>query len=155
MTIRNAVEKDIPRMAELLLQVCRVHHDGRPDLFCDGGRKYTDDQLREMLRDDQRPILVATDERDEVLGYAFCVMESRGGGAFNPHRTLYLDDLCVDERCRGQQVGTALYEAVLALARERGCYNVTLHVWNCNEAAMRFYDRLGLKSRQMELETVL
>lgn len=156
MRIRRAEEKDIPKIGELLLQVCRVHHNGRPDLFCDGARKYDDDQLREILQDEQRPVLVAVDEADAVLGYAFCVMERRGdGGAFHPHTTLYLDDLCVDENCRGQHVGTALYDAVTALARERGCYNVTLHVWNCNESAMRFYDRLGLKCRQMELETVL
>ena len=42
MTIRRAEEKDIPRLGELLLQVCRVHHQGRPDLFRTGGRKYDD-----------------------------------------------------------------------------------------------------------------
>lgn len=155
MTIRFAKEEDIPKIGELLGQVCRVHADGRPDLFRVGARKYTNEQLETILQNENRPVLVAVDEQNTVLGYAFCILESRGGGAFNPHRTLYLDDLCIDEGCRGQHIGTALYEAVLALARERGCYNVTLHVWNCNESAMKFYDRLGLQCRQMELETIL
>ena len=156
MTIRQATERDIPRIGELLLQVCRVHHNGRPDLFLDGARKYDDDQLRALLRDETRPILVAVDENESVLGYAFCVIQQADSHpALTPVRTLYLDDLCVDEHCRGQHVGTALYDAVVALARARGCYNLTLHVWNCNPAAMRFYDARGLKCRQMELETIL
>lgn len=154
MIIRKAEERDIPNLGNLLLQVCRVHAEGRPDLFQNGARKYTDEQLAAILREENRPVLVAVDESDTVLGYAFCVLESRSG-AFHPHRTLYLDDLCVDESGRGQGVGTALYEAVVALAREMGCYNVTLHVWNCNEKAMKFYDRLGMQCRQMELETIL
>lgn len=38
MNIRKAEERDIPRLGDLLLQVCRVHHQGRPDLFRRAGR---------------------------------------------------------------------------------------------------------------------
>ena len=156
MTVRYAEERDIPRIGELLRQVCNVHAAGRPDLFVADARKYTDEQLKELLADDTRPILVATDAEDRVVGYAFCVMQESGAHhALQDVRTLYLDDLCVDETCRGQHIGRTLYEAVLSLARERGCYNVTLHVWNCNAAAMKFYEALGMQCRQMEMETVL
>lgn len=156
MTIRQAEERDIPRIGELLLQVCRVHHNGRPDLFRDGARKYDDEQLRALLHDENRPILVAVDEDEKVWGYAFGVLQQADSHpGLTPVRTFYLDDLCVDENGRGRHVGTALYEATVALARERGCYNLTLHVWNCNPAAMQFYEARGLKCRQMELETIL
>ena len=69
--------------------------------------------------------------------------------------TLYLDDLCVDEQCRGQRVGQALCEAVLALARDMGCYNVTLNVWSCNPGAMRFYEKRGLKQQKIGMEVIL
>lgn len=156
MNIRRAEEKDIPRLGELLLQVCRVHHEGRPDLFRAGGRKYDDGELRELLRDPERPVLVALDGEGRAVGYAFCVCQRhRGEGAFQDLTTLYLDDLCVDGACRGRGVGRALYAAVLALARESGCYNVTLNVWTCNEGAMRFYEKCGLKPQKVGLETVL
>ena len=156
MNIRRAEERDIPRMGELLLQVCRVHCQGRPDLFREGGRKYTDGELRELLLDGDRPILVAETEEGFVAGYAFCVrQEHRGEGSFNDLTTLYLDDLCVDEHCRGQHVGQALYEAVLALARSMGCYNVTLNVWSCNPGAMRFYEKCGLKQQKIGMEVIL
>ena len=69
--------------------------------------------------------------------------------------TLYLDDLCVDENCRGRHVGRALYQAVLDMARRSGCYNVTLNVWSCNESAVRFYEKCGLKPQKVGLETIL
>ncbi len=156
MNIRPAEERDIPRMGDLLLQVCRVHNQGRPDLFRAGGRKYDDNELRDLLKDPDRPILVAEDERGWVSGYAFCVYQyHKDEGSFNDMTTLYLDDLCVDETARGQHVGTALYQAVLDLARRTGCYNVTLNVWTCNESAMRFYEACGLTPQKIGMEVIL
>lgn len=156
MNIRFAEEQDIPRLGDLLLQVCRVHYEGRPDLFRAGGRKYDDEELRDLLRDPDRPILVALDEKETVQGYAFCVLQRHEGeGSFNDMTTLYLDDLCVDEASRGQHIGKALYEAVLDMARKRGCYNVTLNVWSCNASAMRFYESCGLKPQKVGMEVIL
>lgn len=156
MNIRRAQARDILRLGELLVQVCNVHHRGRPDLFREGGRKYGDGELAALLADEGRPILVAVDGTDRVLGYAFCVLQvRRGDGAMEDMTTLYLDDLCVDEACRGRHVGRALYQAVLALAREAGCYNVTLNVWSCNPGAMAFYESCGLRPQKVGLETVL
>ena len=70
-------------------------------------------------------------------------------------RTLYIDDLCVDETIRGQHIGKALYEHVLAFAKESGCYNVTLNVWSLNDSAMRFYEKCGLKPQKIGMEKIL
>lgn len=153
--IRRAKEKDIPKIGDLLSQVCLVHHRGRPDIFR-VGRKYADDQLREMLDDAERPILVAVDERDEVLGYCFCMYQQHdGSGALTDIKTLYIDDLCVDETLRGAHIGKALYEAAVALARESGCYNLTLNVWSCNTSALRFYEAQGLLPQKIGMELIL
>lgn len=156
MNIRQAEERDIPRLGDLLLQVCRVHCDGRPDLFRSGGRKYDDDELRSLLKDPERPILVAEDGNGLVVGYAFCIYQRhKGEGSFNDLTTLYLDDLCVDENRRGQRVGRALYEAVLEMARKNGCYNVTLNVWAENPSARGFYESCGLQVQKIGLEKIL
>ena len=156
MKIRRAEERDIPAINRLLLQVLTVHHNGRPDLFKKNCRKYTDDELRGLLRDESRPILVAENEDGEMLGYAFCVFQQhQNDNILTDIKTLYIDDLCVDETRRGEHVGTALYEAVLDFARESGCYNVTLNVWSCNESAMRFYEKCGLKPQKIGMEKIL
>lgn len=156
MKIRRAEERDIPAINRLLLQVLTVHHNGRPDLFKENCRKYTDGELRGLLRDENRPILIAENGDGELLGYAFCVFqEHKNDNILTDIKTLYIDDLCVDETRRGEHVGTALYEAVLDLARESGCYNVTLNVWSCNEPAMRFYEKCGLKPQKIGMEKIL
>ena len=67
-------------------------------------------------------------------------------------QTLYIDDLCVDEKARGQGVGRALYDFVRGFAKESGCYNLTLNVWACNENALRFYEACGLKPQKIGME---
>lgn len=154
--IRRALPDDMEGINSLLYQVLTVHHNGRPDLFKANVKKYTDEQLLEIIRDDSKPIFVAEDEDGNVAGYAFCVFQNHeDSNVLTDIRTIYIDDLCVDEALRGQHIGKSLYEYVLDFARENGCYNVTLNVWSCNEAAMRFYEKCGLKPQKVGMEIIL
>ena len=156
MKIRRAQIKDMERIDELLMQVAMVHHRGRPDLFKYGTRKYTDEQLKAIISDDERPILAAVDEEARLLGYAFCIFQQHiGDNILTDIKTLYIDDLCVDEKLRGQHIGSALYEVAKQYARTHGCYNLTRNVWSCNEAAMKFYESCGLKPQKVGMETIL
>lgn len=157
LNIRKAEARDIPRILELLSQVLEVHAKGRPDLFKSGTTKYSPEELAEIIADfDNRPIFVAADsDNGEVKGYAFCVFQRHNERNTPDFVTLYIDDLCVDEGSRGLHVGKSLYEYVLGFARETGCYNVTLNVWACNEAAMRFYEKCGLRVQKIGMEKIL
>lgn len=156
MRIRRAEEKDLEGINRLLFQVCAVHHEGRPDLFKAGAKKYTDAQLLSILQEEETPVFAAVDEDDRLMGYAFCIfVRQKDNNILEDMTTLYIDDLCVDETLRGRHVGRALYEAVFAFAREQGCYNVTLNVWSCNESAMRFYEACGLKPQKVGMEVIL
>lgn len=158
MKIRRAQEQDIPGIHKLLAEVNAIHHKGRPDLF-NLGNKYTDDELGDIIADDARPIFVAVDEgapAGEILGYAFCVEEQIVGDNIRTDvRTLYIDDLCVDEASRGRHVGESLYRHVVQFAREHGFHNVTLHVWELNQKAKGFYEHLGMRPQQTTMEQVL
>lgn len=152
--IRRAEHKDTDGIMNLLLQVLTVHHNGRPDYFKPNCRKYTEGELAEIIDDDTRPIFVYDD--GGVKGYAFCVMqETKGDNVRCDMKTLYIDDLCVDERSRGEHIGKSLYEHVKKYAKDEGCYNLTLNVWECNPSARAFYDKQGLKPLKTTLETIL
>ena len=155
MKIERARKEHIKGILHLLQQVLMVHHEGRPDLFRPHATKYNAEELENMLSDDDRPIFVGLDEGGRVLGYAFCVLEQAGGHALVPIKTLYLDDLCVDKPMRGKHVGQQIYAHVKAYAREQGCYNLTLNVWDCNPGARKFYDTLGLKPLKTYMEAIL
>ena len=153
--IRFAKEKDIPKIGDLLSQVDLVHHKGRPDIF-KIGRKYSDAELVRLIKDAERPILVAVDEKDEVMGYCFCIFQQHiDNSVLTDVKTLYIDDLCVDEKLRGRHIGKELYEAAVKLAGDSGCYNLTLNVWSCNPSALRFYESLGLVPQKIEMELIL
>ena len=157
MILRRATASDIPHLIRLLYQVHRVHSDGRPDIFRKGNKKYTEEELSEILQDANRPIYVAAnDETNFVCGYAFCVLEEfKGDPSLIDRKMLYIDDLCVDEQMRGKHIGTLLYEHVLAEAKRFGCYHVTLNVWCLNESAMRFYEKCGLSPLKITMEQIL
>ena len=133
-------------MHHLLSQVLTVHAEGRPDLFRAGTRKYTDEELLALFADDARPVFVAVD---------CAVQDYRGSNNMQPILSIYVDDICVDEASRGRHVGTALYRHVLDYARELGCHNVTLNVWECNPGARAFYEAMGMTVQKTCLEQVL
>lgn len=157
MAVRRAQMRDIPGIMELLVQVDMVHHNGRPDLFDGPGTKYSEDELEEILKDEETPVFVMTDENDEkVLGHAFCIFEQpKGSRVLKSVKTLYIDDICVEENARGMNVGRRLFEHVKAFAKEQGCYHITLNVWSCNPGAMRFYEKLGMTPYKVGMEMLL
>lgn len=155
MEIRRAEQKDAEKIKDLLNQVLTVHHNSRPDLFKADCRKYTDAELSEIISDNRRPIFVVLID-GVVSGYAFCVIkEQKNDNILTDIKTLYIDDLCVDEAVRGHSLGHALYEYVREYAKEIGCYNLTLNVWTCNKSAMHFYEKCGLKPQKIGMETIL
>lgn len=153
--IRKAKEKDIPKISNLLAQVDLVHHKGRPDIF-KIGEKYSAGELLQMLSDEKRPILVSVDEADMVLGYCFCIFQQHiDNSVLTDVKTLYIDDLCVDENLRGKHIGKELFSAALELAKVENCYNLTLNVWSCNPSAIKFYESLGLLPQKIGMELIL
>lgn len=153
MDIRRANPTDIPALGRLLAQVLTVHHSGRPDIFKPNVRKYSDEQLAEILRDEARPIFVAENPDSHVLGYAFCLLrETRDDNILQDGRELYIDDLCVDESARRLSVGQQLCEYCLRYAKEQGCDRVTLNVWECNPGARAFYEAMGFAPYRTSME---
>ena len=152
--VRKAAKEDIESIIGLLHQVDMVHHVIRPDLFKPNTTKYNEQELEALLDDDSKPIFVYDDGK--VLGHAFCqVTEVKDHHLLQDVKTLYIDDICVDELARGQHVGKALYEYVCDYARSIGCYNITLNVWEGNDPASCFYKDMGMKVQKTGMEIIL
>ena len=152
--IRKADKSDIKRIIELLHQVNMVHHVIRPDLFKPNTTKYNEQELALLLNDVSKPVFVLDD--GEVQGYAFCqITEVKDNQLLEDIKTLYIDDICVDEKARGKHVGKALYEYVRDYAQSIGCNNITLNVWEGNEPALRFYQSMGMQVQKTTMEILL
>ena len=152
--IRKANKNDIGRIIELLHQVNMVHHEIRPDLFKSYTTKYNEQELEALLDNDSKPIFVYDD--GEVLGHAFCqITDVKSHKLLQDAKTLYIDDICVDEKARGKHVGKALYEFVRDYAKSIGCYNITLNVWEGNAPALSFYKNMGMKVQKTGMEEII
>ena len=140
--VRRAQDKDIKRVTELLAQVLELHADLRPDLFIHGTTKYTENQLSDIFADEKTPVFVAVDDCDTVQGYAFCILKEPAFATnMTDIKTLYIDDLCVDSNARGRHI-----------AKQTGCYTVTLNVWEGNDSARHFYEKMGMFVRETQME---
>lgn len=154
MNIRPAEERDIPSLIRLLEQILNLHHAGRPDIFRPHTKKYTHEELLSLLSDEKTPIFVAED--GEVLGYAFCVLQEwKDHPLFQDRKSLYIDDLCVDEACRNRGMGKALMAFVSDYAKSLGCHSVTLNVWALNDDALKFYAACGMAPQKYAMEKLL
>ena len=156
MNIRIAEDKDLNRIQELLLQVNNVHAEGRPDIFIKDCRKYTDKEVLDQLHDPTKIVFVYVDDNDMVLGYSFCqIKEYKNINNIHPHKSLYVDDLCVDEKYRRQHIGQSLLKYVEDYAIKNNYFSIELNVWECNPSAKAFYERMGMKVLKIGMEKKL
>ena len=163
MRVRKAEKRDVPSLLRLLKQVLELHAKLRPDIFIPGTTKYTREELEQILSNPETPVFVATNGNDEtdvndgeILGHAFCILRyPTSSPNVRDFKTLFIDDLCVDEASRGKRVGRALYDFALQYAKEIGCYNVTLNVWEGNDGARAFYEKMGMHVQETRMEIIL
>lgn len=156
MTIRKAKQEDIPKLLDLLQQILTLHHQARPDIFKQTGTKYSSSELQNILSQEHTPIFVFEDEKGQVLGHLFCTIKDKTDNpVLQEIKTLFIKDLCVDQNARGQKIGDQLYQFALNYAKEIGCHNLTLSVWNDNKGALRFYQRQGMKPQETTMEMII
>ncbi len=155
-TIRRATNGDIKGLKRLLSEVLELHAKLRPDIFISGTTKYTESELSEIIKNDETPIFVADDGNCDIAGYAFCkIVDPPFSTNMQKIKTLFIDDLCVDETKRGARVGSRLFEYVKSFAEKIGCYDVTLNVWAGNDNAIAFYDKMGMFVKETQMELIL
>ena len=90
------------------------------------------------------------------MGYAFCQLKEQPfSNNMVQFKSFFIDDLCVDMQARGQHIGESLFEYVKQEAKKLGCYEVTLNVWTGNTTAEKFYEKMGMKTKERQLEYIL
>ena len=133
-----------------------VHYRCRPDIFKVPATKYDAAELETILADDSSPVFVCVDDGGSVLGHAFCIHKQEiNNNVLTDIRTLYVDDICVDENARGQHIGKMLFDHVRSYALAQGFYNITLNVWSCNPGAMSFYEKMGFVPQKVGMEMII
>ena len=155
LNFRKAQEKDAFKIAEMLIDIGALHHNGRPDVYKGNLQKYNEKEVTEILKNENSPVYVVADEEDNVAGYAFCIIRiTEETKALVGRKYLYIDDFCVDPQYRKAGVGRFLMEKVLEEAKKSDVSSIELNVWEFNEGAIKFYEKCGFKTQKREMEIV-
>jgi GNAT superfamily N-acetyltransferase len=129
-TIRKATKKDYPVILELIRELA---------LFEKAPDKVINTVERMNEEDKYFEALVAEKEDGEVAGmalYFFAYYTWVG-------KSLYLDDLIVKEKYRGNKIGTRLLEEIMDIAKKSKCKRVRWQVLDWNTPAIEFYNAYG------------
>ena len=154
MNIRPAKKQDIPKILDLLSQILELHAKIRPDIFIHGTTKYTAEQLESILENGTQNIKVAVDENNNVIGHLIYSVKSQP--AHNKQfDTLFIEDLCVDEKARRNHVGESLFEFAKVEAKRLHCHAIALAVWEGNEDAKAFYNKMKMKPKLIQMELII
>jgi len=151
-TIRSAVKEDYPGVHQLLRQIAELHAEWRPDLFLPNAKLSVIGYRKCLKKAKQNPVLVAVMD-GIIVGHLFAkIVHIKQMPHIKKRRVLYVGDLCVDGTCRGYGIGRRLMEEAQRLAHAHHCETLELNVYQCNESAVKFYERLGFAPQRLTLE---
>lgn len=153
--IRPARQSDCAEIRPLQKEIADLHHEGRPDLFREEARYYSEEAFAEKLNAEDSFIFIAEDEGN-VVGYAFAwVIDYKNHPTYNPFLCFYIDDICVLSSHRRKGIGRMLFEKCREQAEECGCKMLDLGVWGFNREAIAFYESMGMRERIRKMECTL
>ena len=108
--------------------------------------------LEQMKAEQQHFLcLVVENETGEIIGFAttFIAWYSWVG------KTMYLDDLFIIEKYRGNGLGSQLMDEVFKIAKQKNCKKVKWMVSKWNKKAIEFYKNKGAVIDDVEINCVL
>ena len=152
--IREVCLSDFNAIFNLESQVFNIHLNARPDMI-KPQMPFNRGYFEYSLNDVNVKIFVY-EESGEILGY--CITKKWG---YNNHHLFYdttildIDDICVDEKARGKNIGRQLFNRAKDYAKEIGAAKIELSVWNFNKNARQFYEHLGMKERISRMEIII
>lgn len=135
--IREATEADLPRLIELLAQL--GPEEDREDLRSPLAEAYRA-AFAEIDRNPHHRLLVVEDA-GRIAGTAVVLIIANLSHRGRPWAVV--ENVVVDEAERGKRYGELLMQRTLAIAKQAGCYKLTLTSNKGRADAHRFYQRLG------------
>lgn len=130
-TIRKAVQKDCPRIFELIKEL--AHYEKAPDEVTVTLKHFEESGFG------SRPVWWAfvAEENQTVIGFAlYYIRYSTWKG-----QRMYLEDLYITESERRKGVGSQLMKALMEEARYLNLNGITWQVLDWNKPAIDFYKR--------------
>lgn len=120
------------------------HYNHRKDIF----KKRTIDELKEYVFEQiENGIKIIGYYKDNVL-VGFLSYEIRE----KMNKVLWIDELVVTEKERGNGYGSLLMEEIKKISKKEKVKRIELNVYTFNDIAIKLYNKLGYKEQRIIFE---
>lgn len=145
-TIEIPKIKDFKKVNQLAKQVHELHVNWRPDLFLSVDEVISKENFKEMIQ--AKEIFVAKIQ-DEIVGYITINIKEKNNPSMRYRKQLQIEAICIDEKNRGEGIGTELLEYARKFGKENNCTDLYLTVNKENEKAIKVYEEFGFKVKSI------
>ena len=152
-SIRPAGLSDFHSVGKIFAQENRFHAELVPEVIQVLEPIMSEEWFARLLAKPEHTLLLGI-VNDKAVGLVWLSERSNPDDPiYRPRRHVYIEELAVAEGHRGQGIGRELMRAAGDWARERGVQKIELDVWEVNQGAIAFYDRLNYRTlrRRMHL----
>jgi ribosomal protein S18 acetylase RimI-like enzyme len=154
-SVRKATADDYNTLCELFDEIDALHRDNLPRIFQKpSGPVREQDYYLELIADEKVGLLVA-EVGEKLVGFVHAIVKDTPAiPVFVPRRYAIVDGIVVKSGFQNKGIGSILMDKVQDWAIAKGATSIELNVYEFNETAIFFYERLGYRplSRKMSKE---
>lgn len=133
----------------LAKEVHALHVAWRPDIYVMVDQLYPEERFLSAIRN--RELYVAR-LNGVPVGYALLKIRDYDWPGVVRRKVMVLDEICVEESCRGQGIGQQMMLELRVLARAFGCTDLQLGVNAHNDRAVGFYQKCGFMIQNISMQ---
>ncbi len=154
-SFRKATADDYDSLCELFNEMDALHRDNLPHIFekPDGAARENDYYLG-LIADENVALLVA-EAGGNLVGFVHAIVrDAPVMPVFVPRRYAIVDGIVVKSGFQNHGIGRILMDKMQEWTIAKGATSIELNVYEFNETAISFYERLGYRtlSRKMSKE---
>jgi len=152
--IREAMSNDYNQICNLNIEVHNLHVKNRPDVYVDINNPLSKENFDDLLNTDNTKIFVVENlDNTELAGYSVVkIMDMQSISILVQNKFAFIDNFCVRSDYKRNGIGKLLFEYAVGYAKSEGATSLQLGVWEFNEDAINFYEKMGMSTRNRRME---
>jgi len=147
MNIELAKIENLNEINKIAKQVHDLHVELRPDIFKSTNEVISKERFEELVHNNEKFVAI---EESKIVGYAIIkIKEKNNISGMYDRKILDLEAICIDAKYRNKGIGTKLITFLINLGKEQKCTDFYLNVYEQNKEAIKLYEKLGMKVKNI------
>ncbi|PAB57392.1 GNAT family N-acetyltransferase [Anaeromicrobium sediminis] len=152
--LREAISNDYIDISNLSIEVHNLHLKNRPDVYMDVNNPLLKEYFDDLLNTNNTKLFVVenTDNKELVAYSIIKIMTTQSVPILKPRKFAFIDNFCVKSNYKKNGIGRLLFQYILDYAKTEGASSLQLVVWEFNKDAVKFYESMGMTTRNRKME---